>query len=202
MIIEAVTDDMPFLVDSLTGELNRMDLTVHLVVHPTVHVRRDAKGTAEALGSDAPNARAESFIHAEIDEQADPDMIETIQAGIERVLADVRLAVTDWRAMCATAADILAKIDGVPLPKDEIGAVGAVLDDLVALQSEIARKVLAAVDAAASDKASAGLEAWLAPRRTAVERFEETLGEIRAANAVDLAMLTVATRELRALATF
>ena len=80
-------------------------------------------------------------------------------------------------------------------------AVGAVLDDLVALQSEIARKLLAAVDAAAADRASAGLEAWLAPRRTAVERFEETLSEIRAANAVDLAMLTVATRELRALAT-
>ena len=33
-VIEIVNDDMPFLVDSVTAELNRRELTVHLVVHP------------------------------------------------------------------------------------------------------------------------------------------------------------------------
>ncbi|HVO16179.1 MAG TPA: hypothetical protein VMV26_13250, partial [Alphaproteobacteria bacterium] len=40
--IEIVNDDMPFLVDSVTAELNRQDLTVHLVIHPIVEVVRDA----------------------------------------------------------------------------------------------------------------------------------------------------------------
>src|SRR5437868_682811 len=43
-VLEIVNDDMPFLVDSVTGELNRQGLNVHLVIHPVITVRRDAKG--------------------------------------------------------------------------------------------------------------------------------------------------------------
>ena len=43
-VVEIVNDDMPFLVDSVTAELNRQGLTVHLVIHPVVRVRRDASG--------------------------------------------------------------------------------------------------------------------------------------------------------------
>ena len=35
-IIEIVNDDMPFLVDSVTMEVNRHGLTLHLIVHPIV----------------------------------------------------------------------------------------------------------------------------------------------------------------------
>ena len=43
-IIEAVNDDMPFLVDSMTAALNARDLTVFLVIHPVMKVERDAAG--------------------------------------------------------------------------------------------------------------------------------------------------------------
>ena len=33
-IVEIVNDDMPFLVDSVTMEVNRHGLTLHLIVHP------------------------------------------------------------------------------------------------------------------------------------------------------------------------
>ena len=45
-VIEIVTDDMPFLVDSVTAELSRQERAVHLVVHPQLVVRRDATGVA------------------------------------------------------------------------------------------------------------------------------------------------------------
>jgi glutamate dehydrogenase len=35
-IVEIVNDDMPFLVDSVTAELNHRNLTVHLIIHPVV----------------------------------------------------------------------------------------------------------------------------------------------------------------------
>ena len=38
-IVQIVNDDMPFLVDSVTMELERHDLGLHLVVHPIVRVR-------------------------------------------------------------------------------------------------------------------------------------------------------------------
>src|SRR5512140_2680237 len=44
-IVEISNDDMPFLVDSVTMEVNRHGLTLHLIVHPIVAVVRDATGT-------------------------------------------------------------------------------------------------------------------------------------------------------------
>ena len=43
-VIEIVNDDMPFLVDSVTMEVNRHGLTLHLIIHPLVAVNRDADG--------------------------------------------------------------------------------------------------------------------------------------------------------------
>src|SRR3982074_3154807 len=41
-VIEIVNDDMPFLVDSVTMEVNRQGLTLHLVVHPVLRGTRGA----------------------------------------------------------------------------------------------------------------------------------------------------------------
>ena len=79
-VIEIVTDDMQFLVDSVISELSRQDRAVHLVVHPQLVVRRDAVGQLqEILDVDALNAKAlkdaefgagiESWMHVEIDRQ-------------------------------------------------------------------------------------------------------------------------------------
>ena len=38
-VIEIVTDDMPFLVDSVTMEVNRHGLTLHQIIHPTLPSR-------------------------------------------------------------------------------------------------------------------------------------------------------------------
>ena len=43
-MVEIVNDDMPFLVDSVTMEINRLGLATHLTVHPVMKTRRDAAG--------------------------------------------------------------------------------------------------------------------------------------------------------------
>jgi len=43
-VIEVVTDDMPFLVDSVTANLVHGGRNVHLIVHPQLAVRRDLEG--------------------------------------------------------------------------------------------------------------------------------------------------------------
>ena len=48
-IIEIVNDDMPFLVDSVTMEVNRNGLTLHLIIHPLLGVDRAADGTLQGL---------------------------------------------------------------------------------------------------------------------------------------------------------
>ena len=46
-VLEIVNDDMPFLVDSVTWALSGRGLTVHLIIHPILRVRRDARGGSD-----------------------------------------------------------------------------------------------------------------------------------------------------------
>ena len=71
--VNIVTDDMPFLVDSITMELTRHGLDSFHIIHPQLLVRRDVTGTLwEVVGSlrDAKHAHdeiPESWTHIEID---------------------------------------------------------------------------------------------------------------------------------------
>jgi glutamate dehydrogenase len=125
-IVEVVTDDMPFLVDSVSMALNRLGLLTHLTIHPVVPVRRDADGAIEAVleavPGDGGGATFESFMHLEVDRQSDLERLEAMRAGLESALADVRAAVEDWRTM-------LGKIE-VALKDLEPGAKVIDADDL------------------------------------------------------------------------
>src|SRR5579883_1035827 len=131
-IIEIVNDDMPFLVDSVTAELNRRDLTVHLVIHPVVWVERDAKGELLALhapGEAPEGARGESYMHVEIDEQSSPAALQGICDGLALVLADVRAAVEDWRTMRSSLEELIGELERrkLPLPEAELSEAKAFL---------------------------------------------------------------------------
>src|SRR5579884_160557 len=43
-VLEVVSDDMPFIVDSVQMELARAGFSIDLVIHPVIRVRRDAEG--------------------------------------------------------------------------------------------------------------------------------------------------------------
>ncbi|MFC4562078.1 NAD-glutamate dehydrogenase [Nocardiopsis mangrovi] len=97
-VIEIVTDDAPFLVTSVTMELARRDIGVHLVIHPQLRVTRDLTGNLRAIEPDVPDDPAdqgllpleESWMHIEIDRQTDPTLLKQLEADLDRVLSDVR----------------------------------------------------------------------------------------------------------------
>ena len=122
-IIEIVNDDMPFLVDSVTMEVNRHGLTLHLIMHPIIAVKRSADGTLVDLAADDDkDARHESFIRVEVDRIIEPARLDALAADLARVLDDVRMAVADWKAMRDRLLAILADTDKrpPPLPADEL----------------------------------------------------------------------------------
>ncbi|MGC0252084.1 NAD-glutamate dehydrogenase [Pseudactinotalea sp. Z1748] len=96
------TDDMPFLVDSLAAAAAAEGLSVHLVVHPQLMVRRDRDGNLSEVLSERPPADqgiAESWMHLEVDRITDADRLDRLQQRVEEVLEDVRKSVQDWQAM-------------------------------------------------------------------------------------------------------
>jgi glutamate dehydrogenase len=116
-IVEIVNDDMAFLVDSVTAELARQDLDVHLVVHPIMRISRDKSGQMTDIGK--PDAPAESVMQIRATQVAQPEKLKQVTRGIESVLADVRSSVTDWREMRERLRETIAEIDRKKLPVDE-----------------------------------------------------------------------------------
>ena len=116
-VIEIVNDDMPFLVDSVTMEINRLGLTLHAAIHPVFWVWRNADGqverarpAAEKMPTGSTPGAAESTMHFEVDRCSDPAILEALRAGILKALTDVRAAVSDWPAMAAAARRSMAEL--------------------------------------------------------------------------------------------
>ena len=129
-VVEVVTDDMPFLVDSVTNELSRQGRGIHVVIHPQIVVRRDVTGklhrgprpgSRPRASADGPRSRAlphdavvESWIHVEIDRETDRADLKQITADLLRVLSDVRETVEDWEKMRDAALRIADDLPGEP----------------------------------------------------------------------------------------
>lgn len=103
--VQIVNDNMPFLVDSVTMAVNRSGRTAHWIVHPLLHVARNAQGRPEAVSSAAgSNGNGsidpiESLIMVECDRILGAAERDALARDLERVLGDVRAAVQDWPAM-------------------------------------------------------------------------------------------------------
>jgi len=122
-----VTDDMPYLVDSVTMELNRHAADITLIVHPVLAVRRDVAGTAHGIRGDDPGtegvegALPESWIHVEAGNVANAH---ALAADLRRVLDDLRVAMEDQRRMRGAARELVATLADAALTRD-LGAGGS-----------------------------------------------------------------------------
>ncbi len=137
-VVEVVTDDMPFLVDSVTMAVEQLDIDIHCVVHPQLLVRRDddgalvevlAEDAERAGGDDEPDVQRESWIHVEIDRETDEDRIEEMTSALHKALSDVRDAVEDWGRMHDQVDDVVERLDASPpdLPEEEVDEAAALL---------------------------------------------------------------------------
>ncbi|MET9669573.1 NAD-glutamate dehydrogenase [Streptomyces sp. NPDC006475] len=125
-VVEVVTDDMPFLVDSVTNELSRQNRGIHVVIHPQVIVRRDLTGKLiEVLAEESAHSKelphdalVESWIHVETDRETDRADLKQITADLLRVLSDVRETVEDWEKMRDAALRIADELPSEPTADD------------------------------------------------------------------------------------
>ena len=122
-IIQIVTDDMPFLVDSVTGALVNAGIDIHLIVHPQLVVSRDAAGDLEQVvprdvtGKKAKVAvgeLAESWMLLSIDRESDEERRARLERTVRHVLEDVRQSVEDWPKMRSKCLVLAAELEGAP----------------------------------------------------------------------------------------
>nr|WP_026359973.1 NAD-glutamate dehydrogenase [Amycolatopsis nigrescens] len=121
-VVQVVTDDMPYLVDSVAAQFSRDGVQVHRIVHPIVVVSRDLTGelleihpTADA--ADPPSgAAAESWMYVEIDLITDPNRARELDNRLGSVIGDVREVVEDSEKMAQAARDLAIELESNPPP--------------------------------------------------------------------------------------
>jgi len=138
-VVQIVTDDMPFLVDSVAAKFARSGLAVQRIIHPILLVSRDVAGALQDvhptadLDNPPEGAAAESWIYVELDQITDPERTRSVENRLLAVINDVREVVEDAAKMTATAITLADQLESDPpdLPTAEVTDGAALLRWLV-----------------------------------------------------------------------
>ena len=109
MVLDIVTDDKPFLVDSVSAALADHGKPVSFFSNAVVAVSRNATGKRESAA--VPAGIRESMIHIEMDPPVVENELEALQDEIEAVMNDVTIAVDDWEDMRARLGACIAQLE-------------------------------------------------------------------------------------------
>ncbi|MBH0031005.1 MULTISPECIES: NAD-glutamate dehydrogenase [unclassified Pseudoalteromonas] len=99
-IVEIITKDMPFLVDSVRMAMTRENIASHLLLHCPLKIKRDTNAKISGLSNlkaEQESSSTKTVFFIEIDRQTDSSVIESFKKELESVLVDVSVAVDDWQ---------------------------------------------------------------------------------------------------------
>lgn len=113
-VIDIVIEDRPFLLQSVTMEINRQGLACHLAVHPVFSVERSADhDLIQVYPESGLSGQAECMLHLEIDRQANPAILDMLRRSLRKILIDVRAATEDWHASLNKMSMIIEELKGM-----------------------------------------------------------------------------------------
>ena len=124
-VITVVNDNMPFLFNSILGEITETAGEPSLVAHPVILVRHGRGGVSEILGDPA-TAKSDaadkvSVIQVHVGPVSE-DTAEALEGRLQKILGQVRAAVHDWKPMLARLDQAISDFRYAPVPLDK-GAV-------------------------------------------------------------------------------
>lgn len=120
-VLQLITEDKPFLVDSTRMEINRQGFNIFFSVNiGDIKLQRNAQGEiVEVLPSSAlSESQAEALIYMVIDRISDSDALEKLTHKLDKVLGQVSIVVKDWPEMCARMEGCLRELDQNSPPYD------------------------------------------------------------------------------------
>lgn len=129
-VITVVNDNMPFLFDSIMGEITDLAGEPTLVVHPVFDVRHNKTGVqqivadGEAAKGETPADRV-SVIHVHVARLTD-EQEKALRARLEKLLKQIRSAVRDWKPMLARLDQAISQFRYAPVPLDKNAVAEAI----------------------------------------------------------------------------
>lgn len=124
-VIEVLSKEMPFLIDSVRLELNRRQMSVHSINSCVVHVERDENykiKTASSLLKVTETSQAEAIIYIEVDRHTENEMLDNLSKTLVQIVNEVSHCVEDFSTLTERVARTSDELNRLPCdkPKKEI----------------------------------------------------------------------------------
>lgn len=110
-IIQILSTDMPFLIDSITSNLLDDGNTLHMLLHPVIDLSRHDNGKITAKGG---KKTTESIMHIEIAAMSNKDDIKALHDKLKQVTDFVLASVEDWKSMLKKVSETSEMLDNAP----------------------------------------------------------------------------------------
>ncbi|MEK1854004.1 MAG: NAD-glutamate dehydrogenase [Phyllobacterium sp.] len=129
-VITLINDNMPFLLDSVLGEIGERTSSIYLVMHPVMDVRMDGSANV-VLGFAGPEKPAKGVVRVSVMQihigALEPTSHQIMTAALATMLRHVREAVRDWKPMLARLGEAIDQYKSGKLPMKK-----AAVDEAVA----------------------------------------------------------------------
>lgn len=107
-VIEILSADMPFIFDSVICLLNRLNIDIDRVTHPSIAAQRDDKGNLIDIND---SGKHELIIQIRTIHALEPKVAEQIEIELKTILGLVAHAVEDWQKIIAQVGEYTAVND-------------------------------------------------------------------------------------------
>jgi glutamate dehydrogenase len=109
--IEMINDDMPFLVDSLSEEVNRHNIRIVDLFHPVIRVVRNANGALQSVANSNENKGSlESVVQMQIARISNKQCL-SLEKDLRQVLDFVKSSVNDWEDILKRVSYVITEIN-------------------------------------------------------------------------------------------
>jgi glutamate dehydrogenase len=105
-VIETLTADRPFVVDTIEECLREFKLPVRSLLHPVLRVARDSQGRLQSLEQGEADERPEALVRTELGCELEPQTAEDVAEELKARLDDLVRVTDDFEAMAQRALRI------------------------------------------------------------------------------------------------
>lgn len=99
-VIDIVSEDRAFLVDSVTAKITQEYKLIHFLVHPVMHLHKNKKGHVKSVEKKrGDDTVSESHLHIQLQGPLPDNMLDQLEKDLNTVMDDVKYATRDWIRM-------------------------------------------------------------------------------------------------------
>lgn len=119
-IIDIVSDNMSFIVDSIAAKLTEKNYVIDLLLHPVLHITRDNKGQITNVSRNSGHqSYGESHLHIHLNRIVPTPLQDELKDSLLEVLQDVRLATRDWFLMREKLREVQNTLSKAPTERTD-----------------------------------------------------------------------------------